>query len=98
MTEPLSRAVHGNPSTANGRRTANDYRADVLLEGAKRGCRSAAGSEEVESWKIIRQLSECNYSPRVGWSGVGCLGGGYCQGVADGIESAAAVSAAGFDN
>jgi hypothetical protein len=39
-----------------------------------------------------------NYLPRVGWSGVGCLGGGYCQGVADGGESAAAVSAAGFDN
>jgi hypothetical protein len=57
MTEPFSRAVHygkRRPSTAN----ANDYRADVLPEAAKRGYRSAAGSEEVESWKIIRQLSE----------------------------------------
>jgi hypothetical protein len=57
MTEPFSRAVHygkRRPSTAK----ANDYRAEVLPEAAKRGYRSAAGSEEVESWKIIRQLSE----------------------------------------
>jgi hypothetical protein len=40
----------------------------------------------------------CNYSPRVGWSRGGNLGGGWCQGVADGGESVAAVAAAGFDN
>jgi hypothetical protein len=39
-----------------------------------------------------------NYSPRVGWSRGGNLGGGWCQGVADGGESVAALAAAGFDN
>ena len=81
-----------------------------LIEG-KRRARGYARLLEIEpcrklDWRTreapfslsVLHQSFCNYSPRVGWSRGGNLGGGWCQGVADGGESVAAVAAAGFDN
>ena len=61
-------------------------------------CQSPAWRDEFaagDPWLVVHKR---NYSPRERRSRTGGLGGGLCQGVADGGESAPAVAAAGFDN